>query len=66
MKNHEVEALVKLRNLVLEHYSGLEGEGSPNTAMTRTVDVASFCEELMGLVDAMLEPYVTFENENNM
>ena len=62
MKKSEIERLAQLRNYIISFYNSLPRE-STGTSVTKTSDVAYFCESLVASADDMLKPYVSFEDK---
>lgn len=62
MKNKEVEKLAQLRGYVIGYYEKLD-RNSPGISMTKTQDVAYFCESLVASLDSLMENYVNFSKE---
>ena len=62
MKKTEIEKLAELRNYIIGFYNSLSRE-SIGTSITKTSDVAYFCESLVASADDILKPYVSFEDK---
>ena len=62
MKKHEVEKLAQLRSYIINHYEGLE-RSSPGVSMTKTADVAYFCESLVASIDDLIKSHVNFSKK---
>ena len=60
MKEKEIKRLVRLRQHIINYYNSLEGKGEPS-AVTKTSDVALFCESVIRSADDILRPFVKFE-----
>ena len=62
MKKNDVEKLAQLRNFIINHYENLE-RSSPGVSMTKTADVAYFCESLVASLDDLLKGHVSFSKK---
>ena len=60
MRKEEVDRVVKLREFLINYYSGLEGKSEPSS-VTKTSEIALFCESVIRSTDDILRPYVKFE-----
>lgn len=59
MKESEIKKLAELRNYIIGFYNSLSRE-SPGVSVTKTSDVAYFCESVVNSADDILKPYVSF------
>lgn len=62
MKTNEVEKLAQLRGYIISYYEQLN-RSSPGTSMTKTSEVAYFCESLVASIDDVVKKYVNFSKE---
>ena len=62
MKNKDVEKLAQLRGYIIDYYKKLD-RNSPGTSMTKTAEVAYFCESLVASIDDVVKKYVNFSKE---
>lgn len=62
MKNKEVEKLAQLRGYIISYYENLD-RNSPGISMTKTGEVAHFCESLVASLDDLMKNYVNFSNQ---
>ena len=62
MKNKEVEKLAQLRGYIISYYEKLD-RNSPGISMTKTQDIAYFCESLVASIDDVVKEYVNFSKE---
>ncbi len=60
MKEQEVKRIVALREHLINYYNSLEGKREPS-AVTKTSDIAIFCESVIRSADDILKPYVKFQ-----
>jgi hypothetical protein len=62
MHKNEVEKLAQLRSFIINHYENLE-RSSPGVSMTKTAEVAYFCESLVASLDDLLKNHVSFSKK---
>ena len=62
MKNKDVEKLAQLRGYIIDYYKKLD-RNSPGISMTKTAEVAYFCESLVASIDDVVKKYVNFSKE---
>lgn len=62
MKTTEVQKLAHLRDFIIKEYNTLE-KTSPGTSVTKTSDVAYFCESLVASIDDLLKGHVKFSEK---
>jgi len=60
MKEQEVKRVVKLREYLINYYNSLEGKNEPSS-VTKTSEIALFCESIIRSADDILKPYVKFQ-----
>ena len=62
MKQEDIERMAKLRGWAMDYYEKLD-RGSPGVSMTKTAEVAYFCESLIESLSHILKPYVNFSEK---
>jgi len=63
MEKEEIEKLIDLRQLMIEHYAKLNGGANPGTAVMLQRDVARLIEVSIRKIDGMLKNYVEIKKE---
>ena len=61
MDKQSIEALVTLRQYLINEHDGLDGKSSPKTAIIRQIEVARIIEHTINQIDTLLKDHVKFE-----
>lgn len=61
MDQNEVNALIEIRNVILNAYSKLEKSSSRNVAIMKQSEAAATYEISINKIDQLLKSYVKFE-----